>query len=40
MNRQNIRARGTPPTIPTDGQMTEHFFLNVIMHYFCEIATY
>ncbi len=26
MNRQNIRVRGTPPTIPTDGQMTEHFF--------------
>ncbi len=41
INRQNIRARGTPPNIPTDGQMTEHiFFPNVIMHYFCKIATY
>ncbi len=26
MNRQNIRAHGTPPNIPTDGQTTEHFF--------------
>ncbi len=26
MNRQNIRACGTPPNIPTDCQMTEHFF--------------
>jgi hypothetical protein len=26
MNRQNIRARGTPPTIPTDGQTTEPSF--------------
>ncbi len=40
MNRQNIRARGTPPNIPTDSQTTEHFFPNVIMHYFFEIATY
>ena len=40
MNRRNIRARGTPPNIPTDGQTTEHFFPDVIMHYFREIATY
>ncbi len=26
MNRQNIRASGTPPNIPTDGQTTENFF--------------
>ncbi len=37
----NIQALGTPPNIPTDGQTTEHFFFpDVIMHYFCEIATY
>jgi hypothetical protein len=40
MNRQNIRACGTPPNIPTEGQMTEIFFPNVIMHYFCKMATY
>ncbi len=28
MNRWNIRARGTPPTIPTDGQTTEPLFFS------------
>jgi hypothetical protein len=32
MNRQNIQACATPPSIPTDGQTTEPFFFDVIMH--------
>ncbi len=41
MNCQNIQACGTPLNSPTDGQTTEHIlFPNIIMHYFCKIATY
>ncbi len=37
MNRRNIRACGTPPNIPTDGQTTEHFFWTYLCIIFAEL---